>query len=229
MYSIIAGSDTTSTAMAATLFYLVRNPSALAKASEEVRAKFDDVEEIHQGAQLASCTYLRACIDEAMRLSPSVGGLLPREVLTGGMTINGEAVPAGTVVGTPHYAIHHNAEYYPDPFSFIPERWVAGSSFGKGGRAVGEDDVARAQSAFCPFSIGPRGCIGKGLAYVEMMTTLARVVFMYDLRRAAGVVDPGEGSEDAEWGRHRPGEFQLEDTFTSLKDGPMVQFRKREY
>lgn len=218
---IIAGSDTTSTAMAATLFYLVRNPSALAQVTAEIRKQFTTVEDIHQGPQLNSCTYLRACIDEAMRLSPSVGGLLPREVLPGGITIDGENIPSGMVVGTPHYTIHHNAAYYPDPFAYIPERWFTG------GR-VSEHDVAVAQSAFCPFSIGPRGCIGKGLAYIEMAMTLARVLFLYDLRQAQGMVDPGEGKAGAEWGRHRSTEFQLVDTFTSLKDGPMVEFRKRE-
>ncbi|KAK4442620.1 Isotrichodermin C-15 hydroxylase [Podospora aff. communis PSN243] len=220
---IIAGSDTTSTAMAATLFYLVRNPSALALVTEEIRAKFSNVEDIHQGPLLTSCTYLRACIDEAMRLSPSVGGLLPREVLPGGMTIDGESIPAGIVVGTPHYTIHHNPAYYPDPFAYIPERWIANEKSG-----VTEQHVAVAQSAFCPFSIGPRGCIGKGLAYIEMTITLARVLFLYDVRRAQGIVDPGEGRRDAEWGRHREGEFQLVDTFTSLKEGPMVEFRRRE-
>jgi cytochrome P450 len=220
---IIAGSDTTSTAMAATLFYLVRNPSALALVTEEIRAKFSNVEDIHQGPLLTSCTYLRACIDEAMRLSPSVGGLLPREVLPGGMTIDGESIPAGSVVGTPHYTIHHNLAYYPDPFAYIPERWIANEKSG-----VTEQHVAVAQSAFCPFSIGPRGCIGKGLAYIEMTITLARVLFLYDVRRAQGIVDPGEGRRGAEWGRHREGEFQLVDTFTSLKEGPMVEFRRRE-
>ncbi|KAK0712587.1 cytochrome P450-like protein [Lasiosphaeria miniovina] len=214
---IIAGSDTTSTAMAATLFYLVRHPAALAKATAEVRSRFPTVDAIH-GPDLSTCTYLRACIDEAMRLSPSVGGLLPREVLAGGTTIDGEQVPAGTVVGTPTYTIHHNPEYYPRPFDFVPERWTAA-----------ENEVALAQSAFCPFSVGPRGCIGKGLAYVEMTMTLARVLFVYDLRRARGDgAGVGEGGKlGAEWGRHREGEFQLVDTFTSLKDGPMVEFRRR--
>ncbi|KAK3348761.1 cytochrome P450-like protein [Lasiosphaeria hispida] len=218
---IIAGSDTTSTAMAATLFYLVRNTATLAKATAEIRHAFTTVENIHQGPALTSCTYLRACIDEAMRLSPSVGGLLPREVLPGGMAIDGAAVPAGIVVGTPHYAIHHNPAYYPAPFEYVPERWIASG---------GEDEgrVALAQSAFCAFSVGPRGCIGKGLAYIEMTITLARVLFLYDVRRAQGVEDPGEGREGAEWGRHRSGEFQLVDTFTSLKTGPMVEFRRRE-
>lgn len=227
---IIAGSDTTSTGMAATLFYLVRHPAALALVTAEVRAKFATAEDIHQGAALNGCTYLRACIDEAMRLSPSVGGLLPREVLAGGTTIDGERVAAGTVVGTPHYTIHHNPAYYPEPFAFRPERWiVAGSEKAAAAAAVGssEERVALAQSAYCPFSIGPRGCIGKGLAYVEMSITLARVLFLYDLRKAEGVVDPGEGRVGAEWGRDRVGEFQLVDTFTSLKDGVMVEFRAR--
>ncbi|OAA65353.1 cytochrome P450-like protein [Niveomyces insectorum RCEF 264] len=234
---IIAGSDTTSTAMAATLFYLVRNPAALARVTSEVRNAFASVEDIHQGAQLAGCVYLRACIDEAMRLSPSVGGLLPRQVLSGGIHVNGDFIPEGTVIGTPHYAIHHNPDYYPAPFSYVPERWLAGSrvfhdngSSGLGDekpRTVGDDEVARAQSAFCPFSIGPRGCIGKGLAYAEMMTALGRTLFVYDIRRAPGVADPGEGKQGAEWGRERVTEYQLTDTFTSLKDGPMVEFRAR--
>jgi cytochrome P450 len=215
--------------MAATLFYLVRHPAALSKVTSEIRTKFTSLEDIHQSATLNSCTYLRACIDEAMRLSPSVGGLLPREVLPGGMTIDGERVPEGIVVGTPHYAIHHNGEYFPEPFAYRPERWIvaAAGEDEKQGGGVSQQAVALAQSAFCPFSVGPRGCIGKGLAYVEMSVTLARVLFLYDVRRAVGVADPGEGKVGAEWGREKVGEFQLVDTFTSLKDGPMVEFRRR--
>lgn len=155
---IIAGSDTTSTAIAATLFYLVRNARAKRQAVDEVRRTFDDVEEIRMGAKLSGLHYLRACIDEAMRLSPSVGGLLPREVLHGGIIIDGELIPAGTVVGVPHYAIHHNPVYYPCPFGYRPERWIPN----KNDFETNSQDFAAAQSAFCPFSIGPRGCIGKG-------------------------------------------------------------------
>ncbi|KAL0468554.1 cytochrome P450 [Neurospora intermedia] len=229
---IIAGSDTTSTAMAATLFYLVRNPTALARVTAEIRSRFASVEDIHQGPSLQSCTYLRACIDEAMRLSPSVGGLLPREVLPGGITIDGEHVPQGTIIGVPHYTIHHNAAYYPDPWSYTPERWLSTQSPSEktpGAAMQTEEQIQLAQSAFCPFSIGPRGCIGKGLAYIEMSITLARVLFLYDLRRAVGVEDPAEGGKTgAEYGRHRVGEMQLVDTFTSTKDGVMVEFRPRE-
>lgn len=154
---IIAGSDTTSTALAATVFYLVHYPAVLEKLAREVRAAFGDVEEIKGGMKLSQCQFVKACVDEAMRLSPSVGGLLPREVLPGGMEIDGHFVPEGTVVGVPHYSIHHNAEYFERPFEYRPERWLVDSS-----PDVTAETVTLAQSAFCPFSVGPRGCIGKG-------------------------------------------------------------------
>ena len=218
---IIAGSDTTSTALAAAFFYLVHNPETLVKLSEEIRFTFLAIEDVYSCPSLNACVYLRAVIDEAMRLSPPVGGILPREVLPGGLDIDGLHIPAGVVVGTPHYALHHNPAYFPDPFKFRPERWIAGSS-----PELTKDSVALAQSAFCPFSIGPRGCIGKGLAYAELAISLARTVFMYDIKLADGT-SVGEGRPELDWGRQRKGEYQLRDSFTSLKDGPYVQFRER--
>ncbi|KAI9734297.1 MAG: hypothetical protein M1834_002401 [Cirrosporium novae-zelandiae] len=220
---IIAGSDTTSTALASTFFYLLHNPQTLSTLTKEIRRTFSNVEDIHSGPTLNSCTYLRACIDEAMRLSPPVGGLMPREVLTGGMEIDGHFIPAGTVVGVPIYGIHHNPSYYPQPFSYIPERWINDLS----PTFLPNSDVHLAQSVFCPFSQGPRGCIGKGMAYVELLATVARTVFLYDMRLTPGT-HVGEGRVEWEYGRHLPEEYQLRDIFTSLKEGPMVQFRKAE-
>lgn len=94
---IIAGSDTTSTALTAAVFYLVHNPRVLEKLTREVRHAFNDVEEIRSGPTLAKLQYVRACIDEAMRLSPSVGGILPRQILHGGMEVDGHKLPEGTV------------------------------------------------------------------------------------------------------------------------------------
>jgi len=218
---IIAGSDTTSTALASAFFYLVHNPEKLEKLSKEIQSTFLDVEEITAGPTLNSCTYLKAVIDEGMRLSPPVGGMLPREVLPGGLDIDGLHIPAGIVIGTPHYSLHHNPAYYPSPFSFTPERWIPNSA-----PEITKDAVALAQSAFCPFSVGPRGCIGKGLAYVELMTALARTVWLYEMRKVEGL-NVGEGRENEEWGRRRAGEYQLRDSFTSMKDGPYVEFRQR--
>jgi len=217
---IIAGSDTTSTALASTFFYLVHNAEALKAATAEVRAAFSSVDDIAHGKELGGCTYLRACIDEAMRMSPPVAGALPRCVLPGGMTIDDSFIPAGVDVTVPHYTIHHNDSYFLRPFDYIPERWLQTPSNPFPSK---RDD---ALSAFCPFSLGPRGCIGKGLAYVELTVTIARVLFMFDVRLAPGT-SVGEGRPDLELGRQRSEEYQTKDTFTSLKDGPVVQFKRR--
>ena len=218
---IIAGSDTTSTAMAGTFFYLAHNAVVLQKLLKEIRETFSDVEEIVSGPKLSGCMYLRACIDETMRMTPPVAGALPREVLSGGIDIDGLHIPAGINVGVPHYAIHHNADYYPKPFDYIPERWLSDPEANPL-----HAKLADAHSAYCPFSIGPRGCIGKGLAYVELTLTIARVLFLYDLRLAPGTT-LGAGRKDLEVGRTRPTEYQIEDRFASMKDGPILQFRAR--
>ncbi|PHH50395.1 Cytochrome P450 monooxygenase apf7 [Ceratocystis fimbriata CBS 114723] len=225
---LIAGSDTTAASLAATLFYLVRYPEIMAKVMGEVRSKFSSVNDIGHGSELSSCVYLRACIDEAMRLSPAVGGLLPREVISEGTMIDSVFVPAGTIVGVPHYALQHNTEYHKEPFQFVPERWIEGVINPLTGLRNTAADIAAVNAAFCPFSIGPRGCIGKGLAYHEMTNTLARLLWLYDIRKAEGVMDLSGGKPDGVIGRQREDEYQLMDTFTSITpEGPFVQFRNR--
>jgi cytochrome P450 len=219
---IIAGSDTTSTAMAGTFFYLAHNPAALQKLTQEIRSTFTDVEDIVTGPTLNTCTYLRACIDESLRMTPPVAGALPRKVLPGGIDIDGHYIPEGIDVGVPHYAIHHNPNYYPKPSDYIPERWLADPAANPL-----YDSLQASREAFCPFSIGLRGCIGKGLAYVELTVTLARVLYLYDLRLAPGT-SLGGGRKDLEFGRDNPMEYQIDDHFASSKDGPILQFRPRK-
>ena len=118
----IAGSDTVATTMTATLFYCLHYPKTLCRLQDEIRSVFTDVEEIWSIQDLDSCHYLRACINEALRLSPPVGALLPREILAGGLTVDDHHFPEGIDIGVPHYALHHNELHYPDPFVFKPER-----------------------------------------------------------------------------------------------------------
>jgi cytochrome P450 len=242
---VSAGADTTSVTLAALLFYLIHKPSALAQATEEVRAAFTDVEEIASGPKLTSLVYTRSCIEEALRLSPPVTAHLPREVLAGGLTIDGHFFPKGTIVGTSAYAIHHNPEYYPEPFAFKPERWIASTSASPssstaekddsctrtGTRVVTAEDVATAKAAFCAFSLGTRGCVGKSVAYLELMLAAARMLWLFDIRRPerAGSLGPtGEGDPGSvEEGRKRVDEYQLRDAFLSGRKGPMVEFRRR--
>lgn len=205
----IAGVDTTTHAIAATFFYLSQpeNVAAYERAANEIRSTFSSIDDIHLGADLNSCRYLRACMDEAMRLSPPGASSPFREVLEGGATIDGNYLPAGVDVGVPIYAIHHNPEYYPDPFAFKPERWLS--------TETPMEAVERAQSAHCPFMHGSRGCVGRGVALAQMKLTMAMTLFTMDFKRD---IDDRSGRFS------RPGEFYTQEHITVLTSGPMINF-----
>jgi cytochrome P450 len=226
-----AGADTSSTASSAFFFYILRNANALKKLQQEVRTAFNDVSEITYSAKLTGLTYLKACIDEAMRLAPPVPGLLDRLVLPGGAMVDGHEIPAGTVVGVAAYAAHHNETYFPKPFEYIPERWIAsGESSHTAGFTISPQAVEAAKSAFHPFSSGPRGCVGKNMAYMELFTAIASAIFLFDMELKTGDRS-GEGGS-GHWagvkGRQRTSEYQLVDWLISDREGPIVNFRRRE-
>lgn len=178
---VVAGSDTTTTTIAATIFDLSCNPRVYARLAQEVRTTFETVNEIRSGTKLSACRYLRACLDEAMRMSPPVSADLTREVLPGGMEVDGVFVPEGTQLGTGSYSLHHNESVFPDPFVYRPERWIVDEN-----RGVSAADVAQAESAFSPFSSGPRACVGKNLAYLELTITLGRLLYLLDFKVQEG-------------------------------------------
>lgn len=213
---IVAGSDTTSTCLAATFFYLLHNPGALSLVQNEIDRNFQCPEDVRSGSRLSACQYLRACITESLRLSPPVGGLMAREVLTGGLEVDGHLFPKGVEIGTPHYALHHDEKYYPEPFLYKPERWLADEG----------PEVAKARSAFCAFSIGSRGCVGKTMAYQELMIVMGRVLCEFEIKLDDRSELQGR-SERWKGCRQRADEYQLYDTFSSKSLGPRVQFRPR--
>jgi cytochrome P450 len=114
-----------------------------------------------------------------MRIYPPVPNPSPREVPSGGDTVLGIHLPGGTVIQFPHFAAYHYFSYFKDAEEFIPERWLGGSEFAN-------DNFAIVQ----PFSMGPRNCIGKNLAYAEMRLILAKFLFCFDIE-----VDAKTGTE----------------------------------
>lgn len=218
---IIAGSDTTAVTVCGLFFYITRNFRVYSKLTNEIRTTFKSIDEIRGGSTLSSCQYLRACIDEALRMCPAGTSDLPRVVLPGGVNVDGEIIPEGVQIGTAGWSLQYHEEYILDPFVYRPERWIADDEAG-----VTIEDVARARSCWYPFSAGPGSCVGKNLALLELMIITARTLYQMDVRVPPGNT-LGEGAPHLGWGRRNNHQFQLQDAYVSLRDGPMVQFKKR--
>ncbi|KAF4448963.1 cytochrome P450 [Fusarium albosuccineum] len=166
---IMAGSETTATLLSAAVFYLATHPHVLTRLTEEVRSAFTTEDEIDL-LSVQKLPYLLAVLDETLRIHPPVPSGSPRRIAPGGDVIVGQYVPEGTVVEIYHWAVYHNPDHFLLPDSFIPERWLGDARFANDKK-----------DAFQPFSLGPRNCIGKNLAYSEMRMILSRLVWNFDI------------------------------------------------
>ncbi|KAI0451239.1 cytochrome P450 [Xylaria acuta] len=223
-----AGGETTAAVLCAVLFYLSRSPQCYKRLAAEIRSTFQSGTDIRGRPRLAECKYLRACIDEALRISPPVTGTLWRELASvekegdeEPLIIDGHVIPRGTQVAVSIYSLHHNTEYFPDPFRFRPERWLEDT--------VDSEAAKKAMSdAFAPFLVGSRSCAGKAMAYLEVSLTLAKTLWYIDFEAAAG--DSGNLGSEAparSGGRNRVDEFQLYDRFSAHHQGPNLVFHPR--
>jgi cytochrome P450 len=219
----IAGSDTTSVVLSAAYFYLVRNPDMQAKIAQEVLTTFSSYDEIKSGPKLMSCKYLTAFLQEALRMTPPVAAEPSREVLPGGTTVGDHYIPAGLHVSFGMYCLSYNENIYPEPFKFRPERWIVDES-GKEGSSA--ESVALAESGFCAFSYGTRGCVGKNLAWLEMRLVMAKCLWKFELR-ADPTNNLGGGDAKGKPGRQVESQYQLYDIFVSGRKGPVIQMKKR--
>ena len=220
--NFILGAETTGTAITCTLFYLSRHPSCLHTLTDTLRSTFSSADSIRLGPELKSCSYIWACVDESMRLSPSVAAILWREVISSDFFLEGQHIPKGTDVGVSMYVTHHDESIFPDAFAFRPERWL------DKGVSSDKDRITTQRLAFNPFSLGSRKCIGIKMAQTEIVLCLARVLWEFDMRvpdDPIGLV--GGGVNGASGGRNKEGEFQLYEHVTSRHDGPYLEFAWR--
>lgn len=172
---IIAGSETTATALSGLMARLIWNPQCYAKLTHEIRSTFSEESSITFNAVL-NLPYLNACIEEALRVHPPVPAGPPRVVPPGGDFIDGKWVPGGVTVSVGAWASSHNPDHFRNPDDFIPERWIDPSY---------KSDVAKGMQ---PFSLGPRNCIGKNLAYMEMRIVVARMLWNFDIASTDGAL-----------------------------------------
>lgn len=129
-------------------------------------------------------------------------------------------LPAGTVVAVPTYALHHSEDHFYRAFVYDPSRWLlCGSKGTEQGEGVSAEVLSRQRQAFAPFSMGPRACIGRNVAILELELTISRALWLYDIRLAPGTEQLGVGYQ---------GEYKIKDHFAVGKEGPVLQFRMRQ-
>ncbi|MBO0852564.1 MAG: cytochrome P450 [Nocardia sp.] len=163
---LAAGHETTSAAMAFTLYYLAADPVVLQRVQDEVDAVLDVGEPRFE--QVAKLRYLRRAVDESLRLWPTAPGysrVAKQDTMLGGRYL--------MRAGDPHFvllpALHREPIWGAGPDEFDPDRFLPSR--------VRE----RPAHAFKPFGTGIRACIGRQFALHQIALIVALIVRRYDI------------------------------------------------
>ncbi|KAM7314967.1 putative cytochrome P450 [Ixodes scapularis] len=151
---LAAGFDTTALTLAFGAFLLAKYPEEQERVFNEIVSVFSepDTELTYDGIQ--KLKRLDMLIAETMRLYPPVVLFVSR-CCRQDTTIMGQFIPAGVNVLVPTWHVHHDPNLWPDPYRFDPERFADGRN-------------THHPAAYLPFGLGPRGCIGKRFALLEI-------------------------------------------------------------
>jgi cytochrome P450 len=120
-----AGTDTTTAALTNSIYLLYKHPEVLAKLREELDAATGTAE-VPSYEELTNLPYLRACIEESLRVRPASSMGLPRIVPKGGRWIAGQFVDEDVTVSVPTYTLLRDPDAFENPTTFDPERWILG-------------------------------------------------------------------------------------------------------
>ena len=207
------GRDTTAQALSWTIYLLLLNPRIKAKVYEEfVQAQQPgEAAESTSLADLSSstsptayCPYTNAVISEALRLHPPV----PLEIHEN-VTLEAIALPDGTavypgekVVWSPWVMSRSIRIWGEDAEEFKPERWLALSywNLDAKGQTLPKDHASRKTAFEFPvFHAGPRSCLGKQLARIELIFALRELMLRFDFSPAWDGAHANLGASWSSW------------------------------
>ncbi|EPE33442.1 Cytochrome P450 [Glarea lozoyensis ATCC 20868] len=214
--SIFAGADTTAIAINSVLYHLMKNPKAYKKLTAEIDEAVTN-STLHIPVSYAAAIklpYLKACVNEGMRMHPSVGLTMPRVVPAGGTIICDTDIPAGYRVGINPAVVHYDKEVFgSDADEFNPDRWIIG-------------DAVKMEKTILQFGAGSRTCIGKNISLSEIYKLIPQILRLFTIR----LEDPSKDWEThnysapslppplqkvSDWGYHAPLYEDPNDTPTS--------------
>lgn len=172
-----AGHDTTAISLRNVLFFLLKNPRCMEKLRKELDEVLDEDDVVTPYSKVKHLPYLRACIDESLRMMPPVIFGLPRRTPPGGTSILDDFIAGDTSVNMSAYVVHHQESVFRDHDTYYPERWL-----GEEGKSL--------QPYFVPFSTGARGCIGRNISYLEQTVLVASLVHRFQFSLPSPDWDP---------------------------------------
>ncbi|KEZ38926.1 hypothetical protein SAPIO_CDS10264 [Scedosporium apiospermum] len=160
---IAAGLITTSWALSVASYHLSANPSFTARLCDELR----EVEQPYDWRKLEKLPFLYGVVHEAMRLAHGVVTRDPRLAPDTELQYGEWTIPRNTPVSMTTYDILMNENIFPDPKSFIPERWI---------------NHPELEKYFVPFGKGSRQCLGINLAQAELYITIATIYTRFEFQ-----------------------------------------------
>jgi unspecific monooxygenase len=165
---MFAGHETTSGALSFALYYLTRNPEVLARAKAEVDALWGESDNPEPSYNdVAKLRYVRAVLDESLRLWPTAPGYL--RVARSDTVLGGRyRIKRGQWVLVVLPIVQRDPRVWPDPERFDPDRFLPGQTKNRA-------------HAYKPFGTGQRACIGRQFALHEAVLTLGLILHRYDL------------------------------------------------
>ncbi|KDQ28680.1 hypothetical protein PLEOSDRAFT_175903 [Pleurotus ostreatus PC15] len=174
---LIAGSDTTSNSLTAILHLLLTHPDDF-KRLYTVLEEAVEPGELPRYHQVKDIPLLDATIDEGLRLHATTAIGLHRSVPDGGILCCGRFFPASTEMSVPAWTIQHDKSIWNDPENFRPQRWL---------------DNPDLRRYLMTFGKGPRACLGRNLAYMEMRLVLSTIILRYDMELQTPHMETTEG------------------------------------
>jgi cytochrome P450 len=156
MTALVAGHETTASALGFAFDRLARHPHALRRLHEELDSGNGD-------------DYLTAVIYETLRMRPVLPQAEPRLVKKP-VTIGEWHYEPGVVLAASGWLVHHDPDIYPEPFAFRPERFL---------------DERPTTYGWVPFGGGVRRCLGAAFAEFEMRVVLTELLRRRELQRVS--------------------------------------------
>ncbi|WZH43100.1 cytochrome P450 [Fusarium acuminatum] len=171
LLQIVAGSDTTATAIRSTMLHIITNPQVYAKLRAEI-ASTTYTEFIIPDSLGRELPYLQAVIKEGLRIFPPVAGLMAKQVPPQGDTWKGQFIPGGTKIGYCAWGIFRREDIWgSDAGEFRPERWL---------ESEGEKLKEMESALELIFSYGRWQCLGRPVALMELNKIYVELLRRFD-------------------------------------------------